>query len=256
MLHKLYKLASIISKLDRYRFYAASLLFIYDGDYDAQRQYEVAALSRRFHKPAIPPTEPEGARRLGPTKITDTLSLAPHSFDHEASRDTRISSPPSHLRSTSTNSTRASQSHHLGEVNIRLIDFAHCSTGDDFILPDEPVKPEDPDRPRATFPPSHPNQPDCGFLLGLKSLCAALKEMWDNERRRQLESMGSDLGPMNVSGADVWEVCLSFNFSQCFVVQSSVCLAKRRSKACRLIEKSLSMSFFLVAVWMSGCFCS
>ncbi|WAR57179.1 hypothetical protein PtB15_8B226 [Puccinia triticina] len=114
MLQKLYRLARIVSKLTRYRFYAASLLFIYDGDRAIQQAYQA------------------------------------------------------HLGSGSS-----AEECRRGEVNIRLIDFAHCTTGDDFLGPDAPAlgaDDDEDDRPRASFPPSHPNQPDCGFLLGLKSL--------------------------------------------------------------------------------------
>ncbi|WAR53172.1 hypothetical protein PtB15_2B603 [Puccinia triticina] len=40
ILEQLYRLAQIVSKLARYRFYAASLLFIYDGDQATQQAYQ------------------------------------------------------------------------------------------------------------------------------------------------------------------------------------------------------------------------
>lgn len=46
----------------------------------------------------------------------------------------------------------------------------------------------------ATFPPTHPNQPDLGFLLGLKSLCTALRMIWDQQGG----------GELHVEGEGVW----------------------------------------------------
>ncbi|OAV92236.1 hypothetical protein PTTG_27712 [Puccinia triticina 1-1 BBBD Race 1] len=161
MLQKLYRLARIVSKLTRYRFYAASLLFIYDGDRAIQQAYQT------------------------------------------------------HLGSGSS-----AEECRRGEVNIRLIDFAHCTTGDDFLGPDAPAlgaDDDEDDRPRASFPPSHPNQPDCGFLLGLKSLCAALKEIWEAERRASPPA--APLPPLDVSGADVWEMIFGPGADNCGVGQ-------------------------------------
>lgn len=262
MLHKLYKLASIISKLDRYRFYAASLLFIYDGDYAAQRQYEMVALDRRSNTST--PSTPDLRSKIhvktlascdlphSATEPVHPLPLTSNSLPNYFTNDDRSSktsisptaasviplqkSPETltlsdnqssnkhHDLNSNSGPTPVYQTEHqAGEVNIRLIDFAHCTTGDDFLLPDEPAKPDDPDRPRATFPPTHPNQPDCGFLLGLKSLCAALKEMWDLERISQMKRLGpgelDPLGPLNVSGADVWELIFGPGAEDCGVGQ-------------------------------------
>lgn len=114
MMRKLYRLATIISKLHRYRFYAASLLFIYDGDENVQRDYQ-SAIRRN-------PGADEKVRR---------------------------------------------KQRRLGRVNIRLIDMAHCTTGNDFLRPEDPERPDQPDLPRATFPPHHASTPDCGALLGM-----------------------------------------------------------------------------------------
>ncbi|KAA1103301.1 hypothetical protein PGT21_013638 [Puccinia graminis f. sp. tritici] len=173
ILRKLYQLARIVSKLNRYRFYASSLLFIYDGDKHTQLEYERGLINQQQGKE-------KGEKLEG----------------------------------------------HRGEVNIRLIDFAHCTTGDDFISPSSPTHEDDPERPRASFPPSHPNQPDCGFLLGLKSLCAALKEIWELQRNSDDDDgleHGEDgkhsLPPLDVSGADVWEVIFGPGADNCGVGQ-------------------------------------
>ncbi|KAH8924572.1 SAICAR synthase-like protein [Atractiella rhizophila] len=107
IIRQLCRLAGIVIKINRYRLYAASLLFIYDGDPEVQNQY----------------------RR----ELEEETSL-----------------------------------------------------------------------PRATFPPTHPNQPDVGFILGLKSLCAALKIVWREEQRRRLENGEKPLEDLKVEGDDVW----------------------------------------------------
>lgn len=273
ILRKLYKLASIISKLDRYRFYAASLLFIYDGDQEVQRDYEnhlklSAEENRRGmnelgpHRQDPGPTDsyprqyPSSTGHPGWVEVpSSTISptTLPDDAHHQSSDDPVPSFRPHSRRQSTerfqdrTHRTEHENSHHPGEVNIRLIDFAHCTTGDDFLLPDQPINLDDPERPRASFPPSHPNQPDCGFLLGLKSLCAALKEIWEIERSKRQELMrivdpdddgrqdhgqarAADdrhddhpeidrLGPLDVSGADVWEVIFGPGAEDCGVGQ-------------------------------------
>lgn len=98
-----------------------------------------------------------------------------------------------------------------GEVNIRVVDFAHTTTGLDFIpFPPNHVDPPDHELGKgydtqldpetglnlARFPPKHPHQPDMGFVYGLKNVCAALEGIWrdavgDEEVDRRLEGMGN-----------------------------------------------------------------
>lgn len=125
-----------------------------------------------------------------------------HSHDHHRHRK---DGDRSHRRS------RSKKRKVPGAVTIRLIDFAHCTTGDDFIPPEEAadldldLEPGDiaPDgRIVARFPPTHPNQPDLGFALGLRSLCAALRMIWADEvRAGRLEGMDRDL---HVEGEEVF----------------------------------------------------
>lgn len=169
ILAQLYRLAATVHGLDRYRFYAASLLFIYDGDGDVQRAYSQSdAASPATWARRDPSSEPMSARQRSHSTDTPRPTAPPahhhsHSHSHPRSSTKRPHKPPA------------------GGVTIRLIDFAHCTTGDDFILP--PPPPDDPDAVVASYPPTHPNQPDLGFLLGLKSLCAALKQIWARETR-------------------------------------------------------------------------
>lgn len=198
ILRQLYRLASIIHGLDRYRFYAASLLFIYDGDAQVQETYKRSVVEERSPAglddltEAVDDEESSPSSRSGRSPSWNdlssppsTTSLPPPSFSTSAPKPR-----PTHLHSYSNSSTHSHPPRRPkipGAVTIRLIDFAHCTTGDDFIPPtatdllefDGDVSPDG--KVRATFPPTHPDQPDLGFLLGLKSLCAALKMIWAEE---------------------------------------------------------------------------
>lgn len=163
ILDKLCRLAALVRKLTRWRFYAASLLFIYDGNAEVQREYA----TRRHQAP-----------RPGYNSLDRDGQLEP------------------------------------GEMNIRLIDFAHCTTGDDFLPPLQPgeqdIPSTDPDvYPRARFPPIHADEPDVGFLLGLQSICNSLKGTWAEERRRRLEvDMEDDIGKLNMPDKHVFDCSL------------------------------------------------
>lgn len=103
-----------------------------------------------------------------------------------------------------------------GAVIIRLIDFAHCTTGDDFVPPNDdqsvPHLDAHDSRVLATFPPTHPDQPDLGFLLGLKSLCAALKMIWAEEeehddslkKRNHRGGGGRGSADLRIEGEDIF----------------------------------------------------
>ncbi|KAI5476250.1 inositol-hexakisphosphate kinase [Pseudohyphozyma bogoriensis] len=229
ILSQLYKLASIVHGLDRYRFYAASLLFIYDGDAEVQENYQQSLVAQSAPKGlgdlseiVDDEDEDDGASTSVPSSslpnqwkhrpLSSSPLASPDSGSHlspEARRaraqpiEHTISSEPA-TRSTSASHTRAHSAsgtqhrHHKhrraktpGGVAIRLIDFAHCSTGDDYITPTStgelPSPALDDGRILATFPPTHPNQPDLGFLLGLKSLCAALKMIWAEETKGSID---------------------------------------------------------------------
>jgi hypothetical protein len=161
--------------LDRYRFYAASLLFIYDGDATVQSAYEQSLGSS-------PGSVPMGKGATRGSNEEDSSSWTTPSQTPASTTSPRLLRSPT---SPSTPTTKRSKV--AGAVTIRLIDFAHCTTGDDFLPPlsesDYGFPSPSDHRPRASFPPTHPNQPDLGFLLGLKSLCAALRMIWDEETK-------------------------------------------------------------------------
>lgn len=117
-----------------------------------------------------------------------------------------------------------------GEVNIRIVDFAHTTTGRDYLPAPPPPSPQIPGLiPSANresagqgyqadvdplsgliyarFPPHHPEQPDLGFLFGLKSVVEALHETWNEERARRLKIKDKEqLGPLPDEGKEIFDV--------------------------------------------------
>jgi hypothetical protein len=209
ILVKLYELAAIVHKLTRYRFYAASLLFIYDGDRDVQQSYACSlgkeklasasanASGRLASSPSSTHHRRAHYRRRRHTSRSRTKSGGSHHHHHHHHHHYRrrrhSSGPVEGDSNASSSSSSTSRRRPPGEINIRLIDFAHCTTGDDFLSPgeDEEEGVENGgggeesggpyDRPRARFPPTHADLPDTGFLLGLRSLCLSLRAIWRRE---------------------------------------------------------------------------
>ncbi|KAG0242158.1 hypothetical protein BGW41_004781 [Actinomortierella wolfii] len=62
------------------------------------------------------------------------------------------------------------QAHHQGQrarIDLKVIDFAHCTSG----VYEDDVQPP--------YPPMHPDEPDKGYLLGLHNLMKIFREIWD-----------------------------------------------------------------------------
>jgi len=117
-----------------------------------------------------------------------------------------------------------------GEVLVRIVDFAHTTTGHDYLCYPPgagagngasvssgkgyhaDVDPET-GLLYARFPPHHPECPDLGFLFGLKNLAATLEQIWNEERARRLKasrfsSAASSLEPLGslpTYGKDVFD---------------------------------------------------
>ena len=112
-------------------------------------------------------------------------------------------------------------------MQIRLVDFAHTTTGQDW-LPYPPPNREieevtsgkgyqaevDPETGLvyARFPPHFPDQPDRGFLFGLMNLAETLEKIWNEERLRRIKSSREDptalanqLPPLSTDGKDVFD---------------------------------------------------
>ncbi|KDE06791.1 hypothetical protein MVLG_02830 [Microbotryum lychnidis-dioicae p1A1 Lamole] len=212
ILRQLYRLASILKGLNRYRFYAASLLFIYDGDAEVQANLK----AQMFSGGQLSSTGESSCVTTTTTMTTTSTGLSDSPSGPVLDRH--------HHASASSHAHRHHGKKHRvppGGVTIRLIDFAHCTTGDDFITVDElaasmskssdegdgssPSVPAPgtilPDgRVVASFPPTHPNQADLGFLLGLKSLASSLTMIWNQER-----ALGNaPEEPLHVEGEGIW----------------------------------------------------
>ncbi len=108
ILHKLSKLESMVRRLPGYRFYASSLLMLYDAEPHKSREAEEAA-------------------RNG----VDIAQLK--------KKEGKKWPPP---------------------IDIKIVDFANCVTGEDELPPN------------AQAPPAHPQDIDRGYLRGLRTLKA------------------------------------------------------------------------------------
>jgi inositol-hexakisphosphate 5-kinase len=227
MLQKIYSLAKIVSRLKGFRFYGCSLLLTYDGDKETQDAFKASTLE-----------QPSSRKRRG-----ESLERRKH-LPKTPGNSNNVSSPISHSKRTSASTgehaepppLRKSHSEDLlvgpiakrsgnsrprrrGEVNLRLVDFAHTTTGRDWLPYPDPsfdryspahavlqlprveevasgkgyIADIDPDTGLiyARFPPHYPDQPDRGFLWGLKSVAESLEKIWNEERVRRMKASSS-----------------------------------------------------------------
>lgn len=284
ILEKLYRLARIIFQLKGYRFYASSLLFIYDGDETTQRRLQkefdhrqrrglagyspslLDALDAVDHRRQQQRAAHESGDASQSSALAAATAIGSLSLQHdvaesrsgsghaEGSGGVSASGSVGDLASTtgqrpsSISSSRASLSPLLqplttgvsgtipssappkrrrkkGEINIRIIDFAHCTTGHDFVYPDETAARDDsetpapkddmngasvgtsagagagnatadrdgkPIQPLVRFPPRWRDGPDSGYLYGLKNLAATFEEIWEKERQRRMDAVAQE----------------------------------------------------------------
>lgn len=202
MVDKLYRLARHACKLNGYRFYASSLLLIYDGDLRRQNalleafEADLPCGTTRASSSASSDISPEmqHLQVSGEPSPPTTGSFAPSSV----SSATVLTLPSPTLPPTTLppNEVEARaqwrRARRQGVINIRIIDFAHCTNGDDFYFPADhggrpPSTPQERARPIARLPPKHREQPDAGYLWGLRCLSLAFYEIWDRERTRRLD---------------------------------------------------------------------
>ncbi len=209
ILLKLSALARIVYRLKGFRFYGCSLLFIYDGDEAVQEGYHQViaetATARTSKYPSLKrksrarSEEREGSRRF--VRRTQSEDVLVGSVMDRAFKESRRK---------------------RGEVNIRIVDFAHTTTGTDYSPYNSSA--EDPEGRSATkivtsgkgyhtqvdpetgllharFPPHHPELPDLGFLFGLKNLYSSLVTLWeeDHAQKAKLARDSSSSGASNAS---------------------------------------------------------
>ncbi|KZV69216.1 SAICAR synthase-like protein [Peniophora sp. CONT] len=236
LLAKVYQLARIVARLRGYRFYGCSLLLIYDGDRAAQEACRGAVLEH----PSSRKKRGESLERRSTHTPDDAAALRAPSLRRAHSEDL-LAGPAG---------ARASRKRKRGEVQLRIVDFAHMTTGRDyFVVPQEELEKEraaekerekeraiksehgeegekepgytggvDPSTGlvRARFPPHYPDEPDRGFLFGLRSIARALEGMWERERLRRAKRARDEpeqasksgrglLAPLSVPGGEVFE---------------------------------------------------
>ncbi|KAG6868468.1 hypothetical protein C0993_002443 [Termitomyces sp. T159_Od127] len=182
LLQKLYALARIIHRLKGYRFYGCSILLIYDGDQEIQQTFCTSVLEN----PSSRTKRSESLERR-PSKGYDKVDEPPLRRSH--SEDLLLGSV----------AKRSNGRKKRGDVDVRIVDFAHTTTGRDWLPYDaldashevfsssKGYQAEvDPDSGLlyARFPPHYPEQPDRGFLFGLKNLTESLERIWNEERKR------------------------------------------------------------------------
>lgn len=277
MVDKLYRLAHLIAGLPGYRFYASSLLLIYDGD--AERQgalLDAFENSLRTHTPRTAATEsaevspllaaatgsPAVSASTTPGTMRSSATLL-STTDAPGARASAASETPS-AHSTATSLPDSASSHDLGppalpqpggepssagtehgfrsgarpssgrrarrrgEIITRIIDFAHCTTGTDFYFPMDhggrpPETAAQKQLPQANFPPHWRDQPDAGYLWGVRCLALAFIEIWERERQRRIHVALSalpqdaseetreqtvrsvDMGELHVPGGDIFD---------------------------------------------------
>lgn len=211
LLQKLYGLARIIRRLHGYRFYGCSLLLIYDGDRESQEAFRSSTLEH-----------PSSRSKRG------------ESLERQDPKNGNLDKIPTLRRSHSEDlllgpvGRRSSGRRKRGEVNVRIVDFAHTTTGKDWLphdgdtsTPHEVLTSSkgyqaevDPDTGLiyARFPPHYPEEPDRGFLFGLKNLALTLEQIWNDERIRRVKasrdnpSMASfQLPPLSTDGKEVFQ---------------------------------------------------
>jgi inositol-hexakisphosphate 5-kinase len=206
LLQQLSNLARIVNRLVGFRFYGCSLLFIYDGGRTIQKEYartlaesadattRTAESMDRLGRSRAKSEEREGARRFLRRTHSEDVLVNP-SLEHAAEEDSKRK---------------------RGEVIIRVVDFAHTTTGHDYLVyppdrtpPDE--LPSDGEREvlksgkgyqaevdpetgllYARFPPHHSELPDLGFLFGLKNLYETLEGIYEEERTRRMKRVPRD----------------------------------------------------------------
>ncbi|KAG9186660.1 inositol-hexakisphosphate 5-kinase [Alternaria panax] len=112
ILEKISQLERMIRKLPGYRFYASSLLMLYDrGD--------------------------------GESKEKDSASSLPNGLSNPSNED--VSTIPSGLTSPGPTATSKPPPKKHGEIKLKIVDFANCVTAEDPLPDDLPCPPQNPD---------------------------------------------------------------------------------------------------------------
>ncbi|KAI0688560.1 hypothetical protein BC835DRAFT_1284465 [Cytidiella melzeri] len=218
ILRKLYALARIIYRLKGFRFYGCSLLMIYDGDREVQEAFHATSLDN-----------PSSRSKRGESLERQMDNRASGEATKNATRTGLLRRARSEDLLVGPVANRCSRRRKRGELQIRLVDFAHTTTGHDWLpcppyvsrIDTEEVSSGkgyqaevDPETGLiyARFPPHYPDEPDRGFLFGLMNLSESLEKIWNEERLRRIKagrdhiSLGHEeqLPPLSVQGKEIF----------------------------------------------------
>lgn len=208
ILQKLSALAWIVYRLNGFRFYGCSLLFIYDGDEGVQEGYhQVIAETAAARTSKFPSLKRKNRARSEEREGSRKLVRRIHSEDI--------------LVGSVTDRAYKESKRKRGGLNIRIVDFAHTTTGTDYLPYSSNA--EDPEGRSATkstvasgkgyqapvdpetgvlyarFPPHHPELPDLGFLFGLKSLYSSLVAIWEEHAQKAKPAREASSGGASLS---------------------------------------------------------
>ncbi|KAI5291945.1 hypothetical protein KEM52_006731 [Ascosphaera acerosa] len=170
ILDKLSRLERIIRSLPGYRMYASSLLILYDGErqWQRERESEQDAASTGSHKQR----HGSGSHELQGEQQQQQQQRQQHKSPQQSQqRQQQPPQPPKQQQQEQQQQQQQQQQQKSGQqsqhhrhrrnpfgLQIKIVDFANCVTG------------EDPIPPTARCPPAHPNDIDRGYLRGLRSL--------------------------------------------------------------------------------------
>ncbi|KAH7045438.1 inositol polyphosphate kinase [Linnemannia elongata] len=174
LLTKLRELAKIIKTLNGYRFYASSLLIYYDGD-NAPQLPSVQSLTSQgtttTTRSAPPPINTSSSvsgrpSSMAPESANRTMA-GPRSPTTAATITATATAVPENVRMIRQGGDGNKSLSDPCRTDLKVIDFAHCTPG----IYDEDAMPP--------YPPMHPDEPDKGYLLGLKNLMMIFRNIWD-----------------------------------------------------------------------------
>ncbi|KAI6164967.1 hypothetical protein EDD17DRAFT_1802620 [Pisolithus thermaeus] len=186
LLQKLYALARIINRLKGFRFYGCSLLLIYDGDHDVLENFRVSAQEQ------LSPRSKRG-ESLKRASVRAAGNSKSSSLRRTHSEDLLFG--PAAKRSSGKRRRGKSQGYPSG---VQFEGYQAEVDEETGII-------------YARFPPHYPEEPDRGFLFGLKNLTEALEKIWNEERMRRTKMSRDDPGvnvpqlpPLPTEGKEVF----------------------------------------------------
>ncbi|THH17630.1 hypothetical protein EW146_g3244 [Bondarzewia mesenterica] len=186
ILGKVYSLARIIYRMKGFRFYGCSLLLIYDGDREVQDTLRSAILEH----PSSRSKRGESLERQSKSRHTASVQSPDRSRLRRSHSEDVLVGPLEQ---------RCSRKRKRGE---------EVRSGSGYKAEVDPET----GLIYARFPPHYPEQPDRGFLFGLKNLAEALEKIWNVERLRRIkisrdapEAVKDQLPPLSVEGKEIFE---------------------------------------------------